>query len=268
VSQPALLPVVGAFGLAVVLALLSALSTAALALGLQVSQALSERERALSTRLTVALVGDTDPARIEEARRTLTGLAAVLSARRIESTHTLSNLGTPEPVVFDLALADAESISADRIEAHLGEAGFQGVATDHERFAGETLRVLERLRGYALGFAGAVMAASVVVAFLAASASLSAQSSMARLLDQMGATRIFIARQIVRSLLAIGLPAIAVGSALGAVVSAFVPGILPVMTDLSVLHLAAAGLSTLGLCVLAATLGGASGVFRAFGRTQ
>lgn len=219
----------GGLGLAFgALTLLACVAAAAAALA---DTAVSARAQALRGRLTVALESAATPdqaATLAEAIRALPGV----SAARLLDEQALQNalrpwIGNadrlpPEllPRMIDVELTPGgaprgrDAVAA--IRALLRTRNLEAIVDDHRAFSNDALAALRFVRLTAAAAAAVVVATAGAIAFFAGAAAMAANAGTVSLLERLGASRRFIAREALRGYVRAAAPSILGGVLLAA----------------------------------------------------
>lgn len=219
-----------------ILAMMVYLAALSLAGSLAVGDAIAGWKRGLVGQFTVQVMPAADEAGNTEAERAarvqtvidhLTTISAIEQIRVLDdsATHKLvepwlgpvdADLDLPLPDVIAVSARDGAMLDAAAIEAQLDASGVDAVVDDHGRWARDLVRF-----GYGLQLLAAIVvvivaaAASLVVYFVTRTG-LAVHSRIVEIAHLVGARDIYIARQIQRHALWLGLIGGAIGVALAA----------------------------------------------------
>ncbi|MEX2298165.1 MAG: cell division protein, partial [Dongiaceae bacterium] len=205
-----------------------------------VGDALDGWKRGLVGQFTIQILpvetaanADPDAERVERAARVQTVIDHLKTIQAVESVRVLEAEATralvepwlgPTDEALDLPLPDVvavtaredSALSAAAIEESLATAGVAIVVDDHGRWAAELVRFGRSLQLLALLVVLIVAAAGALVVYFVTRTGLAVHARVIEIAHQVGARDIYIARQIQRHALGLGLFGGTIGVALAA----------------------------------------------------
>ena len=223
-----------------ILAMMVYLAALALAGATTLGGALEGWKRGLVGQFTIQILpvesaADAVPeaARAERAARVQTVIDHLKTIESVESVRVLEAeatqalvepwlgpadeaLNLPLPDVVAVTARDDGALSAAAIEERLASAGVAIVVDDHGRWAAELVRFARSLQLLAILIVAIVAAAGVLVVYFVTRTGLAVHARVIEIAHQVGARDVYIARQIQRHALGLGLLGGLIGVALAA----------------------------------------------------
>ncbi|MEX0809563.1 MAG: cell division protein [Dongiaceae bacterium] len=223
-----------------ILAMMVYLAALALAGATTVGEALDGWKRGLVGQFTIQILpvetgsdADPDAERAERAARVQTVIDHLKTIDAVESVRVLEAEATralvepwlgptddaldlPLPDVVAVTARDDSALSAAAIEERLATAGVAIVVDDHGRWAAELVRFGRSLQLLALLVVSIVAVAGALVVYFVTRTGLAVHARVIEIAHQVGARDVYIARQIQRHALGLGLVGGIIGVALAA----------------------------------------------------
>jgi cell division transport system permease protein len=183
--------------------------------------------RDLKSAMTIVVQSPRDDASLTRAAQIVSDIEGVTRAdamSRDRAKDLLKNYGIdmdatldalPAPRLIEVGVATGQNGVAERLDSALKRAGYVSFVNDHSRFTGEILRTSTVVRVLALSTLSALIIAAIASIAFAARAALETRREAVEILHLVGAQDEFVAREVQKRFLRLGLGAGAIG-ALGA----------------------------------------------------